>query len=267
MNLRRMRHRLRKSLALHGWIATASKLAKKAVRKPPVSPPVSSDRPKEYLAVHPFDQQHSVDTSGLIFPENLPTGRKEDLHNTGYFGVAPSVFRQVMDRLQLEYEKYTFLDLGSGKGRALLLASEYPFRAIVGVELSPRLHAIADANIQNYRGSQQRCRHVRSIQGDATRFEFPAGPLLVYLWNPFEGPVFARVLANLESALAREPQEVYIVYIQPDLDGLLEASSAWRKLWRDEFPLSENDYAAHAFPTQAEACSVYHGVSTGSPAN
>jgi SAM-dependent methyltransferase len=253
LNLRRMRHRLRKSLAQQGLIATASKLLKKAVRPPPIG----SERPKEYLAVHPYDQQFGVETSGLIFAEDLSTGKQEDLYNAGYFGVAPSVFRQIMNRLQLEYEKYTFLDLGSGKGRALLLASEYPFQAIAGVELSPRLHAIAQANITAYSGSGQRCRDVRSIEGDATKFEFPTGPLVVYLWNPFEAPVFTRVLANLESALTREWREIYIVYIQPDLDALLEASSAWRKLWRDEFPMSEEDYAAHAFPARAEVCSAY----------
>jgi hypothetical protein len=54
------------------------------------------------------------------------------------------------------------------------------------------------------------------------------------------------------------------VYIQPDLDPLLEASSFWRKLWHDEFQMSEEDYAAHAFPPRAEVCSVYRSVFPGS---
>jgi SAM-dependent methyltransferase len=259
LNLRRIRHRLRKSLAQHGAIGTAAKLLKKVLR--PSSG--TCDLPKKYLAVHPFDQQFGVETSGLIFAEDLLTGKQRDLYNAGYFGVAPSAFRQILDRLQLEFEKYTFIDLGSGKGRALLIASEYPFRAIVGVELSPTLHAIAVANIARYRGAAQQCRNVRSIEADATEFQFPAGPLVVYLWNPFEAPVFTRVLANLEAALAREPREAYIVYIQPDLDPLLEASTSWRKLWHDEFQMSEEDYAAHAFPPRAEVCSAYCSVFPG----
>jgi SAM-dependent methyltransferase len=78
----------------------------------------------------------------------------------------PSVLRQILDRLQLDFEEYTFIDLGSGKGRALLIASE--FRAVAGVELSPRLHAIAVENFARCRGLAQRCRNVRSIEGDAT---------------------------------------------------------------------------------------------------
>jgi len=260
LNLRRMRHRLRKSLVERGTFATAGVLFRKGLRPPPKS----TERPKEYAAVHPFDLQYGVETSGLIFAEDLLTGSRKDLFNTGYHGVPPSVFRQVLPRLQLDFEKYTFVDLGSGKGRALLLASEYPFHAIVGVELSPKLHSVAVANIANYRGSAQRCAAIRSIQADATRYSFPDGPLLVYLWNPFEAPVFSSVVANLEATLARDPRPVYIVYIQPDQDPLLEASSSWRKLWHDEFQISEEDYAAHAFPPRVEICSVYRSIFPGS---
>ena len=255
-----MRYRLRKSLAQRGPIATARVVFRKAL-----CPPAKSiERPKEYAPVHPFDQQFGVETSRLIFAEDLSSGSRKDLFNTGYFGVPPSVFRQILDRLQLDFAKYTFVDLGSGKGRALLLASEYPFRAIVGVELSPRLHAVALDNIAIYRGTAQRCRNIHSLEGDATQYSFPQGPLLIYLWNPFEAPVFSSVVANLEAALARDPRDVYIVYIQPDQEHLLEASSFWRKLWHDELQMSEEDYAAHAFPARVEICSVYRSVFPGS---
>ena len=251
-----MRHKLRKSLAERGVIGTAAQVFQRGLR--PASR--TFDQPKQYSAVHPFDQQFGVETSGLLLPEDLPSGKRKDVYNNGYFGVAPSVFRQILNRLDLKFEDYTFIDLGSGKGRALLLASEYPFHAIAGVELSPKLHAIAVANIAGYRGSAQRCRNVRSIEADATEFQFPAGPLLVYLWNPFEGPVFTSVLANLEAALAHEPREIYIVYIQPDQEAQIEASSCWRKLWREAIEMSPEDYAAHAFPPPAEICSVYLSV-------
>ena len=167
----------------------------------------------------------------------------------------------LIESLGVDYERFTFVDLGSGKGRALLIASEYAFHAIVGVEMSPRLHAIAAANIAAYRGTAQRCRDVRSMEADATKFVFPAGPLVIYLWNPFEAPVFRIVLANLEASLAREPRDIFILYIHPELDGLFDASGCWRKLWRESIPMSEEDYAAHAFPSKTEVCSVYQSVS------
>src|SRR6202453_3410424 len=137
---------------------------------------------RSYRAVHPFDAEFGVDTSGLIYV--LPSGHQHDAHNNGYFGVAPSVFHAVMDamreRLQLDFERFTFVDAGSGKGRALLLASDYPFREIIGVELSPELERIARSNIARYaeaKGSLVPRPPVISMQGDATEFSWPPGPL------------------------------------------------------------------------------------------
>jgi SAM-dependent methyltransferase len=259
MNLRRMRLRLRKSLEQKGVLRTAATVWQKAVR-----PPAKGlYPPKQYVAVHPFDQQFGVETSGLLYAEDLPSGTKRDLYNSGYFGIAPSVLHAILDRLQLPFEDFTFLDLGSGKGRALLIACQYPFRSVIGVELTPKLHEISMKNLAMFRGPK-RCQDIQSIKGDATEFSFPAGPLVVYLWNSFDGPVFTAVLANLEASLARDPREIYILYIEPNLDAVLEASSSWRKLWRAEFKLSEEDYAASAFPPRAEICSAYRSVSSGS---
>jgi SAM-dependent methyltransferase len=259
MNLRRTRLKLQKSLEQKGAVGTAAMLFQKVFRPAPktVYPP------KEFVAVHPFDEQFGVDTSGLIFAEDLPSGTRRDLYNTGYFGIAPSAFTQILNRLQLKFEDFTFIDLGSGKGRALLIASQYPFRSIIGVELSPKLHEISLSNLAVYRGPQ-RCQDVQSILGDATEFAFPSGPLVVYLWNSFDGPVFTAVLANLEASLARDPREIFILYIEPNLDSVLEASRSWRKLWRAEFKMSDEDYAASAFPPRAEICSAYRSVLPGS---
>jgi SAM-dependent methyltransferase len=259
MNLRRMRLKLQKSLEQKGAVGTAAMLFQKVLRPPArtVYPP------KEYVAVHPFDEQFGVETSGLLFAEDLPSGTRRDVYNNGYFGIAPSAFTQILNRLQLNFEDFTFIDLGSGKGRALLIASQYPFRSIIGVELSPKLHEISLSNLAAFRGAQ-RCPDVQSIRGDATEFPFPSGPLVIYMWNPFDGPVFTAVLANLEASLARDPREIFILYIEPNLDSVLEASSSWRKLWRAEFKMSDEDYAASAYPPRAEICSAYRSVLPGS---
>ena len=225
--------------------------------------PRASGEPKEYVAVHPFDNQFGVETSGRLAAEALSSSKPSDLYNSGYFGIAPSVFRKALERLQLDFEQYTLVDLGSGKGRALLIASEYPFRAICGVEISSRLHAIAAKNIVRYANPNQRCGNVRSIQGDATEFVFPSGPLVVYLWNPFEGPVFTAVLANLESSLVKEPRDICVVYVQPNHEELLGTSRHWRELWRADLEMTEEDYAACAFPNRAEPCTAFRSVPAG----
>ncbi len=213
---------------------------------------------RSYRAVHPFDEQFGVDTSGLAY--ELPSGHAHDSYNNGYFAVAPSVFRSVMqtlpDRLGLDYRRFSFVDLGSGKGRALLLAQDYPFREIIGVELSPELESVSRANISRYTGGRYRV-PVSSIQGDATEFEWPPVPLIIYLWNSFTGPVMEQVLRNLEASLAQLPRELYLVYIHPELESILEGLPWLNRLWREDFAMSEEDHTAWAFPNRDEMCAIY----------
>src|ERR1700761_1358652 len=97
LNWKRIYYRLQKSLVQRGALSTARVLWRRGFR--PAA--TNFDQPKQYVAVHPFDSQFGVETSQLIPPEELSQGKKKDLCNTGYFGVAPSVLRQVLDRLSL----------------------------------------------------------------------------------------------------------------------------------------------------------------------
>jgi SAM-dependent methyltransferase len=216
---------------------------------------------RSYRAVHPFDERFGVDTSGLVY--ELPSGHPHDLYNNGYFAVAPSVFHSIMqtmrDRLALDYRRFSFVDVGSGKGRALLLAMDYPFREILGVELSPELDRIARANVARYTGGRHRV-PISSIQGDAAEFQWPPVPLIIYMWNSFTGPVMERVFHSLKASLAQLPRELYLVYIHPELESMLDGLPWLNRLWRDEFAMNEEDYAAWAFPNREEMCAVYRAL-------
>jgi SAM-dependent methyltransferase len=216
---------------------------------------------RSYRAVHPFDERFGVDTSGLIY--ELPSGHEHDVYNNGYFGVAPSVFHGVMgameERLQLDFERFSFVDVGSGKGRALLLASGYPFREVLGVELSPELDRIAQDNIARYTNTRTGP-PVTSLQGDATEFHWPSGPLFVYMWNAFTEPVMEQVFQNLENSLVRQPRDLYLVYMHPELESMLAGIPWLERLWLDEFEMTDEDYAAWAFPTRAEISAVYRAL-------
>jgi SAM-dependent methyltransferase len=226
-------------------------------RKTDSWPRIAQGEYRDYRAVHPFDERFGVETSGLIY--QLPSGHEHDVYNNGYFGVAPSVFHAVMgslgQRLHLDYRRFTFVDVGSGKGRALLLASHYAFREIIGVELSPELNRVARSNIARY--STAAAAGVISLQGDAADFLFPAGPLVVYMWNSFTRPVMERVFHNLATSLAEQPREVYLVYMHPELESMLSEVPWLVRLWRDEFAMDDEDFAAWAFPTREELCAVY----------
>jgi hypothetical protein len=101
------------------------------------------------------------------------------------------------------------------------MASEYPFRRIVGVELLPDLHQIAQENLGRYRSESQKCFVMEAIRGDAIDFAFPLEPLVIFLFNPLPEAGLRRVVANLDASLKAHPRAVYVLYHNPLLDRVI----------------------------------------------
>ena len=163
-----------------------------------------------------FDRLHGTDTEGIVPPELL--GHDHDVLEQclQYEPTEPALFRRMLQELPIDHSDYTFVDLGSGKGRALLLAAEYPFGRVVGVEASPLLHATAQLNLTVYRSGARRCRCIDLLRGDAANFELPTGPLIVYLFNPFGARRIAKVLRNIKNALELQPRDLWVIYYYPE---------------------------------------------------
>jgi SAM-dependent methyltransferase len=125
---------------------------------------------------------------------------------------------------------YTFVDMGSGKGRMLFVAAEYPFHKVVGVEFSLELHEEAVRNIQRYISRKRRCGEIEAVLADAAAFPFPEGKLVVYLFNPFGPEVMGRMLENLAASLQRNPRHVVILLIWPECGELVSAMPGAREV-------------------------------------
>jgi len=168
-----------------------------------------------------FDERFGTDTSR--------TFQWSDLEATGpdvpplwrYFPVMRADFDPVMNALDIRFEDFVFVDLGSGKGRALLFASDWPFRRIVGVEISPVLHAVAEHNVEVYASPTQRCDRFELVCCDAGAWRPPDESLLIYVFQPFPEDVFDRVMHNLEESLARAPRPVVVMYLNPVFERAL----------------------------------------------
>ncbi|MDQ6701943.1 MAG: class I SAM-dependent methyltransferase [Pseudomonadota bacterium] len=112
------------------------------VRKLTQKLPFLWDRHGRFQRTHPFDQIYGVDTSGSLPAKLLQTKDvTSDLINF-YIGAQPSITRRSLSTLP-DIKVYTFVDLGCGKGRIVIIGSEFPFQDIVGIELSPELARIA----------------------------------------------------------------------------------------------------------------------------
>ena len=157
-----------------------------------------------------YDFEHGVDTTWATV--SLRTRIRELLSGAQYQASEPNLFHDILGSLPVLVDGFTFIDLGSGKGRTLLLASDYPFRRIVGVELLSELNDIAVDNIARYRGPRQRCFNIESFTLDARAFQVPAEPAILYLFNPFPEYVMRTVLHNLQASHLASPRDIFVVY-------------------------------------------------------
>ena len=120
--------------------------------------------------------------------------------------------------------------MGSGKGRALLVASEFPFAKIVGLELSPQLHRIAEENIERYHPASQQCTALVPRCMDVVDYVFGQEPLVLFLFDPFGRETVRSVVANLAASLNATPREAFVVYVYPRFEDVLQSSGFLRKV-------------------------------------
>ncbi|HXN51072.1 MAG TPA: class I SAM-dependent methyltransferase [Candidatus Acidoferrum sp.] len=153
-----------------------------------------------------FDRSLGVDTKGPVGLWYLRIESDNVRDAIRYEGVNPLIFRQALREVHDDFEGFTFVDLGCGKGRALLLANEFRFSQLIGVEFAPELAAVARSNC--HRAAVQ----ATVLSQDAAQFPFPAGNIVVYLYNPFGPTVLNPVLDHL---LESRHAKCYIVYINP----------------------------------------------------
>lgn len=163
-----------------------------------------------------FDARYGVDTNGIINSEDLDIDdRAISQQSNGYEPTPIWVLRSILQSLPIRLEDYVFIDIGSGKGRTLLVASEHPFKKIIGAEISPALTAIANRNLQRYQHAARRCDDVESICMNALDFVFPNENLVIYIYNSFHEQLLKTVLANIELCLRRHRRDILVVYTNP----------------------------------------------------
>jgi SAM-dependent methyltransferase len=222
-------------------------------------------RPRDRLKltefpIHPFDQMHGVDTSGLVPAKHLVTGHANDEHVTAYYGVAPSILRALIAYWRETVpphpiSSYTFIDVGAGKGRGLLVASEFRFRKVIGIELNPALAATARQNVAHWSQTHSDdptaapIAPIEVLEQDALAFDLPATPTLLFLFHPFEAPVLKQLLRRIETGFAQHPSRssepaLDLIYVNAECANVLDRNPAFTQLFLDNVKMSPEDHAA-----------------------
>ncbi|SER02507.1 class I SAM-dependent methyltransferase [Actinokineospora terrae] len=178
-------------------------------------------RAKRHERADRFDERFGTETSrmvGIGSLDGLGANGADAIH---YWPTRECEFTATLDALgDLDHSGFTFVDLGCGKGRVVLLAAAHPFRRAVGVDFSPALVEVARENVTRYTGPV-RARAVEFEACDAAEWVVPDGDLVIYMFNPFGPQVLTRVLANLVSAVQAQPRTLYLLYYSPEYPELV----------------------------------------------
>lgn len=172
-----------------------------------------------------FDRMRHVNTSGRTWKGRMDVSAESKKTAMSYQAVNPLFFYEAIACLPKEALQATFIDLGCGKGRALILAKEAGFTKIKGVEFSSKLASVAKQNVS---------KDVQVLCGDAGNYKFTDEPVVLFLYNPFGPEVLLRVLENLQGA-----RQVWVMYINPvhaDMFTMmfeLGSSPAWKVFRRE----------------------------------
>jgi SAM-dependent methyltransferase len=176
-----------------------------------------------------FDHRYGVDTCGLHRDlAALGAGGEHLPHAYGYQPVQPRMFRAILRAAQIDPREFAFVDFGSGKGRALLLAAECGFPRIVGVELAPALHEVAERNVAAFCRRRTHAACIELHCGDAVDLEIPDGNVFLSFYNPFGEVVLRKVAANIERAYRARPRQMVIAYRNPRHSQVLDELAVLR---------------------------------------
>ena len=122
---------------------------------------------------------------------------------------------------------YTFVDIGCGRGFVLLNALKRRYKRIIGIELAPQIAAEARANVDAYGRRHGLAGSVEIVVGDATTWELPCEPSVIYFYNPFSREIFEKMRRRLEESLRRDPRDMYVVYAFPESREVFDDSPAF----------------------------------------
>lgn len=164
-------------------------LAVRAIRRTLEIP--SRGFPKPH-AWEPFDETFHVRTSGIVWCTSL---RSENfIDGTRYEPCSPGGCEWAIANCGIDPQELAFIDIGCGKGRPLIIASQHNFAQLIGIDYSSKLCKIATANLKKLNISAS------IICTDAARFEFPERDIFAFFYHPFGPRVLNTVLDHLRCA-------------------------------------------------------------------
>lgn len=175
------------------------------------------------LADSGYDRSHGVRTSGVVEIEEMRDVQSPRLsRGMRYEPTRANPFRRIMRSLALPTDG-TFVDVGCGRGRVLIMAAELGFQNVIGIEYSPELCRVARQNLVGAaRGAD-----IRVIEQDAALYSFERDQTVIYMFNPFGTEVMTEVLDRIDVSLEAAPRTMWLVYQYPEARHAIESRATF----------------------------------------
>jgi SAM-dependent methyltransferase len=151
-----------------------------------------------------MDKVLGIETSGRVTRRALASGSENDAHSVGYVGAHPSIVRKCLDLIGIEPDM-TFIDIGCGKGRALVVACEYPFARLIGIELSRLVARVAQRNFAKLLQRSEGFSRVSIVEGDASQPPLQPGSNVLFFYNSFTGEPVKTLIASIRRHIDANP--------------------------------------------------------------
>ncbi len=203
-----------------------------------------------YIYNTQFDRDFDVDTLGVVEIDEMAVSGETAIGAARYEPIQPEFFAHLVERLPaVEPSDFTFVDVGSGKGRALILAAVAGFRTVIGVEFDAGLHRAALSNIDRVRDQfpdvSFELRHE-----DARNFTPPEESIILMVNNPFDQSVLIPLLERVEELGAKQGQPFYLIYGHClHVDQVIKRRR-WKLLERSHFLTKRHPYAIFEMDVQ-----------------
>lgn len=167
------------------------------------------------------ERELGIRTFGAHAPAELSIEADSKMGGHLYQPSSSVIFEKAMNALPFNFSEKVFLDIGSGKGRALILAAEAGFKKVIGVEYASELNDIAHTNIETVRDRFPNTEFVLD-EGDALTYSIPTEVDVIYLFNPFDEEALKGLIKMVKPAFS-VTKSVYLIYVHPVHCSVLES--------------------------------------------
>ena len=162
-----------------------------------------------------YNKKFNLETSGVsletIYKTNVPDNIN---HITGTESILVPLIRKVFDSIRISSDDI-FVDFGCSQGRALLIASEYNFKKVIGIEFLSDICITAEKNINNYKKTSKTKTNISLMKSDVLDYKFLGDENFFYFFNPFDCQQMLRLMKNIENSVKKNPRLVRIIYVSP----------------------------------------------------